>query len=187
MAPLNIRRPDADRIRLVPVIGLLVLLGRWLKVGGLHGRSSPRLEAHLEDAWIVTLATLLGALLLLFLAWILSQPRGTADTGDAPPVSAAPEGPPSPDAARERLSDRPISGRAAFVPGAGPDGRTTGMPPRRRDLRVPRTPHRAVDRHADHRAVMGSRPGIAMAPGVLLFPVPAPRPLGRRTLASRPR
>ena len=54
-------------IRLVPFVGLIVLLVRWAKEprSGLHDEEQ-RLREHmaLTEAWLVTLATLLGLVVL---------------------------------------------------------------------------------------------------------------------------
>jgi hypothetical protein len=62
-------------IRLVPFVGVIVLLVRWLQEprGGLS--DAQRLHEHMEltDAWIVTLSTLLGVVVLLLLVAIVAK------------------------------------------------------------------------------------------------------------------
>lgn len=62
-------------ICLVPLVGFLVLLVRWLKEPrvGAGFPKEQQLHEHIElsDAWIVTLVTLLGLALLIFGAIVL--------------------------------------------------------------------------------------------------------------------
>jgi hypothetical protein len=73
--PIWLDDRSSRSIRLVPFVGVIVLLVRWLKEprGGLS--DDQRLHEHIEltDAWIVTLTTVLGVVVLLLLVAIVAK------------------------------------------------------------------------------------------------------------------
>jgi len=64
----------AKRLARVPFVGLVVLLVRWLKEPrALAEEQRQRERMELTEAWIMTLATLLGLMLLWLLVAVYRQ------------------------------------------------------------------------------------------------------------------
>ena len=83
--PIWLDDRSSRSIRRVPVVGLIVLFVRWLKEPLGRLSDEQRLHEHIEltDAWIVTLTTLLGVIVLLLLVAIVA--RSGAPGGWPPP------------------------------------------------------------------------------------------------------
>jgi hypothetical protein len=73
--PVWLDARSSRSIRHVPFVGLIVLLVRWLKEPRRGLSDAQRLHEHMEltDAWIVTLTTLLGVVVLLVFVAIVAK------------------------------------------------------------------------------------------------------------------